>query len=731
VKQVLQDRSGTTVVRDVPAPPCEPTSLLVQNSYSVISSGTERARVELSRKSLLGKARERPDLVREVIARARRDGIRATRESVKRRLAEETSVGYSSAGIVLEVGEAVSGFSPGDRVACAGGGHANHAEVVSVPPNLCAKVPDGVGLDVAAMTTIAAIALHGIRLADVRVGDRVAVIGCGLVGQIACRLLQAAGAEVFALDVDAARVEQAVAGGAHHGVVVGGPLSAEENVRSLTGRVGVDEVLISAAASTSDPLVLACAIARDRGMIVLIGAVPIEAPRQLFYDKELVFRVSRSYGPGRYDLDYEERGLDYPIGYVRWTEQRNMAAVLDLQARRELDLRDLIDQVFPVDDAARAYARLTGTGGAPPRGALVLAYDGSVGLADTGADLVVVSTPTAADGAERSAGSAPVRIGLIGPGRFASNVLVPAFVAGGARLELVGGGTGPSAESASRNGGFARVAQSAEDVIDDDHVDAVVIATRHGLHAELAIRALRAGKHVFCEKPLAVTLEELESVLAAAASSRGVLAVGFNRRFSPHLVRMRSFIRVAEGRLVANYRISAGVFPNDHWVHDLEQGAGRAIGEGCHFVDSIAFLAESPIETVYAVGYGFSGAPLQAYDNLVISLRLQDGSVGTITYVADGDARLPKERLEVFAGPRTAILDDYRSLELFGPRGKQEETTRSTDKGHNAEVAAFLGAVIAGRPPVPLAEVANVSAATLAIVESLRTGRPVRIAEPA
>ena len=312
MKQVLQDRSGSTTVRDVPAPSCPPGSVLVRNAFSAISSGTERSRVELSQKSLLAKARERPDLVREVIARAKRDGVRATRDVVKRRLADETPVGYSSAGVVIEVGEAARGFRPGDRVACAGGGHANHAELVAVPVNLCARVPDTVALDVASLTTIGAIALHGIRLADVTVGDRVAVVGCGLVGQIACRLLQAAGAEVIALDIDLGRVEQALAGGATHGVVAVD--RAEERVLAVTDGVGVDQVVITAAARTNDPLVLACSVARERGVVVLVGAVPIEAPRAAFYDKELAFRVSRSYGPGRYDLEYEERGLDYPIG---------------------------------------------------------------------------------------------------------------------------------------------------------------------------------------------------------------------------------------------------------------------------------------------------------------------------------------------------------------------------------------------------------------------------------
>ena len=719
MKQVLQDRSGNTVVRDVPEPACPHGSLLVRNAFSVISAGTERARVELSQKSLLAKARERPDLVAQVVERARREGIKATREAVRRRLIEETAVGYSSAGIVVEVGAGVAGFDVGDRVACAGGGHANHAEIVAVPANLCARVPEGVPLETAAMSTIAAIALHGIRLAGVELGDRVAVIGCGLVGQIACRLLSAAGADVFALDIDEGRVDQAVAGGAHHGAVVG---EANQVVLAETNGVGVDKIVITAAAPTNDPLLLASAIARDRGDIVLVGDVPVQLPRAALYDKELSFRISRSYGPGRYDLDYEERGLDYPVGYVRWTEKRNLEAVLELQQRRALDLTDLVDEVVPVDDAAQAYERLVS---GSPRGALILSYDG-VAPAEI-REPVRVTEPAVPSPASRRAVTDAPRIGLIGAGGFAGRVLVPALVAAGAKLELVGGGRGPSAEAATRNLGFARVAADEEAVIADPDVDAVVVATQHGTHAELVARALRAGKHVFCEKPLALTQVELQAVLDAAEHSQGILAVGFNRRFSPLLRRAAEFVRTGDERMVGIYRVSAGALPPDHWTHDLEHGGGRLLGEGCHFVDSLAFLAGAPITDVFASGYGAPSAPVQARDNVIVSLTFANGSTGSIVYVADGSGKVGKERVEAFAGSRTAILDDYRTLELAGATSERV-SERTQDKGHNAEIAAFVAAVRTGVPPVALEEVANVSLATLAIVESLRTARPVRLA---
>jgi predicted dehydrogenase len=723
MKQVLQDRKGLTVVRDVPAPPCGPGSVLVRNAFSVISSGTERSRLVTSQKSMLGKALERPDLVRQVVDRARREGLRATRDAVMRRLAEETPVGYSSAGVVIEVGKAVRGFSPGDAVACAGGGHANHAEVVSVPANLCAKIPSGVPLEAAALTTMAAIALHGVRLAGVTIGDRVAVVGCGLVGQIACRLLHAAGAEVLALDLDPDRIEQVRASGVAHGFLVAP--GAADQVLAATGGKGVDQVLVTAAASSSDPLFLAARITRDRGAVVLVGDAPIELPRAMLYQKELSFRVSRSYGPGRYDPEYEERGLDYPIGYVRWTEKRNMECVLDLQAAGRLALRDLVE-IVPVEHAPEAYRRLLALPSERPKGALVLAYEGSEADGGVASESRSIALETPAHAAAAQARSAPVRIGLIGPGSFAARVLLPALVAAGAELELVGGGAGPSAEAAVRTLGFARLAESDAAVINDESVDAVIIATRHGSHATLVREALEAGKHVFCEKPLALTVDELAGIIDAAATARGILAVGFNRRFAPLLLELRQFVS-SSSPLVAMYRVSAGSLAPDHWTHDLEQGGGRLIGEGCHFVDSLAYVVGSEIVEVHATGYGDPDLPVQARDNVAVTLGFKDGSVGSILYVSEGSGRVPKERVEAFSGERTAILDDYVTLELFGPTRKERRNVRNQDKGHRLEIESFLEGVQRGEPPVPLSEIANVSLATLAAVESLRAGQTIRV----
>ena len=722
MKQVLQDRSGTTVVRDVPAPPCPAGSLLVRNAFSAISSGTEAARVALSKKSLVGKARERPDLARQVIGRARSEGIRSTQQAVRRALQQPVAVGYSSAGEVLEIGSAVSGFDVGDAVACAGGGHANHAEIVSVPTNLCAKLPDGVALETAALTAVASIALHSIRLAGTRLGDRVAVIGCGLVGQLALRLLLAAGAEVVAIDVDSGRAARAREAGAAAAFVP--DVDLEGRVREMTNGHGVDAAVITAAANTNDPLVVAAQLARERGTVVLVGDVPVEIPRSLMYDKELAFHVSRSYGPGRYDRAYEELGLDYPIGYVRWTEKRNMEAILDLQRSQRLDLVDLVEEIVPVDEASAAYDRLTGPADARPTGALLLAYGQGAEL-ERG-DVGCLSAQVPGTTSKLATKRAPVRIALVGPGSFATRILMPAFARSGAKLELVGGGSGPSAEAAVRHLGFSRIASDEESVVADKDVDAVVIATRHSSHAALTIRALEAGKHVFCEKPLALTREELEDVLAAAARAPGILAVGFNRRFAPLLREAREFI-AARNRVSASYRISAGRLEKGHWAHELDNGGGRILGEVGHFIDALRFLVDADVEVVHAVAQGDQQTPVQARDNVAVDLAFTGGSIGTILYVADGSPKVPKEHLEAFAGDRTAVLDDYRTLRLLGPTGTRKSGSRRRDKGHEQEVAAFLDGVARGEAPAPLREVANVSVATLAIVESMRTGRAIRL----
>lgn len=727
MKQVLQQRRGVTMVVEVPVPECPPGNVLVANDCSIVSSGTERATISNTKGSLISKAKAKPEAVKQVLDRVRSDGLAATREMVRRKLDETIALGYSSAGTVIEVGSEVRGIRPGDRVACGGVGHASHAEIVSVPSNLCARIPDGVPSEQAAFATIASIALHGVRLAEVSLGERVAVIGCGLVGQIACRLLHASGAEVIAVDLDRAKADRAV----EHGAAVAIP-AGEDAARAIlaaTGGIGVDASVVTAASPVNAPLLLAADATRERGTVVLVGAVPIDFPRAPMYMKELSFRVSKSYGPGRYDPDYELHGLDYPIAWVRWTEQRNMQSVLDLLAGGRIDFSDLIEQQVDVDDAEQAFSRIA-SGEIGQLGALAVRYPGAEPGAVSGRDPQRVTPADSDEGSlERASGSGSgsARIGLIGPGNFANGVLLPALKRAGAQFESVGGGSGPSAANASRSFGFSKVAASPAELIADPDVDGVVIATRHMLHAQLSIDALEAGKHVMVEKPLALTLEELDRVIDAANRSSATLTVGFNRRFSPFLKAARAHVE-GPGPASAVYRVAAGSIAPGSWVHDLRQGGGRLLGEGCHFVDSLRFLIGQPITRVSAVGFGNPQLPAQSADNLSITLNFADGSIGTVLYLADASAGLGKEWFEVSRNGRTARMDDFRTLELFGAKGSATtETAKSVDKGHGEEIERFVGAVRGGPAPVPLDEVRNVSLATLAALSSLLEGAPALV----
>ena len=699
--------------------------VLVANSCSVISSGTERAAVTDTQRSLMEKARAKPEAAKQVLDKVRAEGIRETRRFVERKLDETIALGYSSAGVVVEVGTNVRGLRPGDRVACAGAGFASHAEVVAVPANLCARVPDGVPLEQAAFSTIASIALHGVRLAEPSLGERVAVIGCGLVGQIACRLLSAAGAHVIAIDLDPAKVALAVsASGARHGFVSDDTATA--NVLAVTDALGVDICVVTAAAKVNAPLLLAAEVTRPRGSVVLVGDVPIDLPRAPMYTKEIKFRLSCSYGPGRYDPSYELHGIDYPVSYVRWTEQRNMEAVLELLSTGQMDLSDLIELKVPVDKAPDAYAGIA-AGEVGNSGAVVLEYGDDSGSELRSQQAAITVSPAAdkpAVGKVDAAG--PVKAAVLGPGAFASGVLIPALKSAGASLEAVAGGSGPSAANAKSTFGFTRVLGSAEELFGDPEVESVVIATRHSLHAKQAAAALNCGKHVLVEKPLALTVDELEEVLEAANDSDATLTVGFNRRFSP-LMRQAGEHLAGEGPMTAVYRVAAGSIPSNNWVHDLEIGGGRLLGEGCHFIDSLRFLVGSPVTEVYATGFGRGDLPLQAADNLIISLKFADGSVGVVIYAADASGKLGKERVEASRAGRSIVLDNFESLQLLDGKQTRLIKAKSVDKGHREEVRLFLEAARGGEPPIPLAQIRNVTLANLAAVRSLAEGQAVRV----
>lgn len=698
MKQLLQNVStGEITIEEVPAPARDRASLLVQTRFSLISAGTERAALEIGRASLIGKARARPDLARKVIESARTDGLGTTYAKVRGRLGDPNALGYSLAGTVVEACEDAPA-APGEMVACAGAGLASHAELVSVPRTLCARVPEGVAPEDAAYATVAAIALHGFRLAELRLGDVVAIVGLGLVGQLAAELAAAAGCVVLGCDPNQRRVDLARDGGFF---ATTEPADLEAEAARLTSGRGADGVLITAASRTSAPLATATAVARERAMVVIVGDIAVESPRAPLFAKELKLVVSRSYGPGRHDPVYEGRGIDYPAGYVRWTEGRNLEEVLRLMASGSLRPARLTTHTFDLADGAAAYEQLNAD--EPPVGILIR-YSGD---AATNGRAVILPRPARR---LRVPGGRKVQVAVIGAGAFARGVLMPQ-IARHANITAVATATGVSARASASRFGAPLASTDAEAVLAHPGCDAVVIATRHDTHARYAAAALRAGKHVFVEKPLALDEAELDDVVAAAQDSDGVLMVGFNRRFAPVAAQLRDRL-CGRGPLLVTYRVNAGRIPRSHWTHDPEVGGGRIVGEVCHFVDFAMYLTGCAPTSVDAAAVGGGSEPRD--DTLAATLRFPDGSVVVILYSALGDPALPKERIEVLGEAGAGVLDDFSELRLYSG-GDEHHTSGRRDKGHDAEIEVFLAACRDGRQPWPVQDMAAAMRATFAI----------------
>jgi predicted dehydrogenase/threonine dehydrogenase-like Zn-dependent dehydrogenase len=708
MKQVAQRaRDGRIVVVETPVPSVRDGWILVSNVCSLISAGTERSKLELGSMNLAQKARARPDLTKQVLRRARSEGVRSTMAAVRDRLDSLSPLGYSSAGIVRELGPGVEGLVPGDRVACAGGGWANHAEVVAVPKNLVAKIPAEVSFEEATYGTVGAIALHAVRQSGAVVGERIGVIGLGLVGQLAMRILRAAGCHSTGVDVDEAAVDLAATSG--FAAFIRGDARLEAAILDATDGLGLDAILVCAGGRSSDPVELAAQLARDRGRVVIVGDVAVAADRRLLYEKELELRLSRSYGAGRYDREYEEGGRDLPIGYVRWTEQRNLRAFLELIATGRIEASTLTTHRFPVESAADAYAVLwEGAGTRRPFGVL-LDYEPQP------------ETVLSPDRSHRPlVRSGKARVGLVGAGSFARRVLIPALRSNGAELVSVATESGLTAADVASRFGFQR-ASLAEEICLDEDIDVVVIATRHSSHATLAATALRAGKAVFVEKPLALNWEQLREVEEALGPS-SLLFVGFNRRFAPLTARLGDTLALSAKKVIV-VRVNAGALPQDHWLNDADEGGGRLIGEGCHFVDLITHLAQAPATTVHALAADPTAAP-ELSQSFVANLRCANGTVGSIIYAGNGDPRLAKERIEGFAGGIAAVLDDFSVLEIYDG-GKKKSVKGHRDKGHRAQIAAFLEAAKGNVEPPPAESYLAASRATLALADSLRIGEAI------
>lgn len=718
MKQVLQNqKTGEVKATDVPAPVVRSGFVLVRTAASLISAGTERATIEAGQKGLLARAVEQPHLVSQVIQRAKSEGILHTVEAVRSKLGSLLALGYSAAGTVIEVGKDVGNFHVGDRVACAGVGYASHAEVVSVPKNLCVRLPDEVTFDAAAFGTLGAIAMQGVRLAELALGESVVVIGLGLIGQVTAQLLRANGCRVFGIDLDSQKIYLAKQFGADGGCAPDD--DAQRRVMEWSRGRGADAVLITAATSSNAPVELAGEISRKKGRVIAVGAVGLNIPRQPYYDRELTFKISMSYGPGRYDPEYEERGHDYPIGYVRWTEGRNLEAFLDLLAEGRVNVEGLITHRFKLDQAEQAYQLIAGESGEPYLGVL-LQYESDH---DPEKRIPIAARKAAASPAAKS-----VRVGLIGAGNYARAMLLPHFKSAGAELQSIATASGVTARSVAEKFGFRYCVSGADEVLADEEVNLIVIATRHDTHAELARRALNCGRHVFVEKPLALTDQELDGLIAAAAQSKGELIVGYNRRFSPMGRAAKEFFKDRQAPLSINYRVNAGRIPPGHWAQDAREGGGRIIGEVCHFIDFMHFMTGSLTARVYAESIASRNQEITNEDSVFITLRFADGSNGSIAYVAEGDKALPKERIEIFGAGKSFVIDDFRSAIAYQDGREKKTKLREQDKGQEDEVSAVCAVVLEGKPaPIALEDLATTTRATFRVRDSLRTGLPVEV----
>jgi len=717
MKQLLQNlKTGKAIVEEVPVPSPRAGMALIKTAASLVSAGTERMVVEFAEKNLVGKARSRPDLVKQVIDKALREGLLNTAQAAFNKLDEPMALGYSSAGTIVELGENMDGFHVGQRVACAGGGYAVHAEYAVVPRNLLAPIPDELDFESAAFATLGAIALHGFRLAEPNLGESVAVIGIGLLGLMTMQIAAAAGCRVIGIDIDPKRVKLAE----QFGISACSRDQAEAAVQAFTANRGADSVVICADTPSNDPVTLAGQIARDRANIVATGAVGLEFPRKIYFEKELSFINSRSYGPGRYDASYEEGGADYPIGFVRWTEGRNLEAVVDLLASGKLDVAPLITHRFPIADAAEAYNVITGKKEEAFIGVL-LTYPEAVERLE-GLNVIRFSTPTF-----KPSNLQTCKLGVIGAGLFANATLLPAIKKTDIELVGIASSGGLKAQHSAKKFGFGYATSSAEEIINDENINTIAILTRHDTHADLVIKGLQAGKNVFVEKPLAVNREELE-VLSEFLESHhsSLLTAGFNRRYAPLARQLADFYADRVEPLYIHYRVNAGYIPLNHWVHDPEQGGGRIIGEGCHFIDFVTYLVgESPI-SVSAHALPDHGKYHE--DNVSMTFTFPDGSIGVVDYLANGDKSLPKERVEVFGGGKVATLNDYRSLEMIhNGRRKTIKNRIGQDKGWKDEMLALANAVKTGEPPIPYEQLIGVTKASFAAVESLRGGEKVKI----
>jgi predicted dehydrogenase len=715
MKQLIQSyKTGELDLFEVPSPRCQDNGILVQTQSSLVSAGTEKMIVDIAKKSLLGKARSRPDLVRQVVDKMKREGVGNTLEKVFTKLDTPIPLGYSIAGKVLEVGAFGGDVSLGDRVACGGAGFANHAEVNYVPKNLYVKIPEGVSDQEASFVTVGAIALQGVRQAQVQLGEKVAVLGLGLIGQLTVQLLKASGCQVLGSDIDPKKIELAKKLGANLSCHAKDLARASQE---LSDGLGVDKVIITASAKGNGLVADAGHIARQKGKVVVVGLVGMDIPRDLYYKKELDFCLSMAYGPGRHDPEYELMGIDYPYAYVRWTEQRNFEAFLQMVAEKRVTPMDLVTHQFDFDETLKAYDLMTGKVQEDYLG-IVLNYKSEA--LKTGEAIQINSQKMDSD---------KIRVGMIGAGNFTKAVILPQLKKNPRyALNVLATSTGMSAHASGRKFGFQNITTDEQSVLEHSEVDAVFITTPHNFHGPSALKALSCHKNVFVEKPLCLKMEELEKLddFFKASEKSPVLQVGFNRRFAPLVTQMKELLG-SNFPVSINYRVNAGMIPTDHWIQDPNIGGGRIMGEVCHFVDTCSYLCDSLVKSVYLQSVKSADKAIPVQDNSTLVLEFMNGSMATISYYAYGHSSLPKERIEVFAPEKAFVLDDFRKLHSYQSSGQKTWRSSNQDKGFKNEFDAFAESLIKGEPAISWKSLYNTTKTCLQANESLRTKRPVTI----
>lgn len=703
MKQIIQDlKQGNTILEEVPAPQVKSGQVLIKTSRTLVSLGTERMLVEFGKANFISKARQQPDKVKQVLDKMKTDGVMPTLEAVFNKLNQPLPLGYCNVGKVVAVGKGVSEFQIGDRVASNG----NHAEFVSVPKNLVAKVPKNVSDEDAAFTVIGAIGLQGIRLVNPTFGETIVVIGLGLIGLVTAQLLQANGCKVIGLDFDQQKVDLAK----DKGVIAinsGTGTDPVKFVQEITGGTGADGVIITASSKSNDIIHQAAEMSRKKGRIVLVGVIGLDLQRADFFEKELSFQVSCSYGAGRYDDNYEQKGQDYPIGYVRWTEKRNFEAVLQALSMNQLDVQTLITERIKLENFQEIYGDMRKQGSI----ASILEFP---------EDSIPNSTVKVS---EKSFKASQGVFGIIGAGNFTSSTIIPGMNTAEANLKYIASAGGLSAKTLAKKGGVAYASSNYKEILQDEEVDMVMITTRHNLHASMAKEALKAGKHVFVEKPLCLTTEELEDISALAEEKNKMVVVGFNRRFAPLAAKMKYLLGEGPKNIVAT--MNAGFIPANVWIHDLEVGGGRIIGEACHYIDLCTYLAGSMVISVCMNALGTD--PEENTDNASILLKYENGTNAVINYFANGSKAYSKERIEAYTQEKTLVLDNWRSLKGYGVKGFTKMKTKQ-DKGHKKQFELLVNSLKSGgKAIVPFDETYNTTKASFAAIESLKQGKWIRI----